>query len=663
MTGAMTGPVVRFLGKSKALLVAVGLTVAVAGTHLWFGESAVLATLEAQTLNWRFLLRGPIEPSGEVVVVLIDDRTIEKLGRWPLSRRAVGAAVRALAHDGARVVAFDLLFTGARQTASSGGLPDAEAGEDRVLADAIADAGGGVVPFAFTFAPGQGNVTDVPETVARSAYRVYRLAEGDGIALSLVPKGLVVPAAEIADAANGAHVTVVLDHDGNLRYDYPVIGYRGSFYPSLPIEVARLALEVAKDDVTVYFGEGIRLGDRWVATDALMRLPVNHYGPRGTFPTYSLVDVIEGGLPPGTFRGRIVLIGGAAVGVGDTFATPYDKALPGVEHYASVVDNIIHDDGLVRGNWTLAADILAILFGGLTTAAITTLFPPLFAGLTTLALLAGWAAVNYAVFVSAGVWLNFTMPVAATVIVFAWLSVGRAMGERRLRRGAERQRRNLARYVPTNLADSLAGRDRPYTEDRAQNAAVMFVDIVGFTTLGERMAPGEQLRLLRDFHRRVERAVRDHRGTIDKFIGDGASVSFGIPEPGPADALEAVLCARRLADDIGGWTADLGTSGRSPITIGIGLHYGPVVVGEIGGENQVQLTITGDTVNVASRLEALTRIHGVTIVASDALVEAARAATDGTALDGFVELPAQTLRGRARPIGIWTWRKPEPATE
>jgi adenylate cyclase len=275
-------------------------------------------------------------------------------------------------------------------------------------------------------------------------------------------------------------------------------------------------------------------------------------------------------------------------------------------------------------------------------------------------LLAGWAGVNYAVFASAGVWLNFTMPVVATVTVFAWLSVGRAMGERRRRRGAERQRRNLARYVPANIVDSLAGRDTPYTEDRAQNAAVMFVDIIGFTTLGERMAPREQLRLLRDFHRRVERAARDHGGTIDKFIGDGASITFGIPEPGSADALDAVLCARCLADDIDGWTADLGTAGRSPITIGIGLHYGPVVVGEIGGENQMQFTVTGDTVNVASRLEAMTRTHGATIIASDALVEAARAVANGTALDGFVALAPQVIRGRAHPIGIWTWRKSEP---
>jgi adenylate cyclase len=648
----VSGPLARIFRNRRRVVVALGLALAVAGVYLWAGESPVPAALEAQTLNWRFLLRGPVKPSGDVVLVLIDDRTIRELGQWPLPRDSIAAAVRALTGDGARVVAFDLLFAGA-----------GEPGGDRALADAIAAAGRVVVPFAFTFAPGEADVTDVPEAVARSAYRVYRLAGGKDIDLPFTPKGLMAPAAAIAAAANGAHVTVLLDHDGSLRYDHPVIGYRGAFYPSLPIEVARLALGVAKDDVVVSFGEGIELGDRWVATDARMRYPVNHCGPRGTFPTYSLVDVIEGRLPAGTFRHRIVLIGGAAVGVGDTFATPFGKSLPGVEHYASVIDNIIHDNGLVHGNWTLAVDVVAILLGGLSAAAITSLFSPLIAGLATLALLAGWAALAFIVFAAAGVWLNFTMPAAAAILVFAWLSVGRAMGERRMRRSAERQRRNLARYVPTNLADSLAGRDRPYADDRVQNAAVMFVDIVGFSTLGERMSPGEQLELLRGFHRRVERAVREHRGTIDKFIGDGASVTFGIPEPGPADALDAVLCARRLADDIAGWTADLGTAGQSPITIGIGLHFGPVVVGEIGGENQVQLTITGDTVNVASRLEALTRTHGATIVASDTLVEAARAADGGTALDGFVELPKQTVRGRTGLLGLWTWQRPVPTTE
>ncbi|MGF1641847.1 MAG: adenylate/guanylate cyclase domain-containing protein, partial [Rhodospirillales bacterium] len=488
-----------------------------------------------------------------------------------------------------------------------------------------------------------------------------RLAAGGGGDRSPRPTGLVAPVETIAAAAETAHVTVVLDHDGHLRHDHPVIGYRGAFYPSLPIEVARLALGVAKDRAAVRFGEGIALGDRLVATDSRMRLPVNHHGPRGSFPSWSLARVIDGGVPAGTFRGRVVLIGGTAVGLGDTFASPFGRALPGVEHYASVVDNVVRGDGLVRGDWTLAADVLAIVAGGLAAAAFTALFSPLIAGAATLVLVVAWGAVALAAFVAAGVWLTVTMPVAATLAVFAWSSVERAMGERRRRRSAERQRRNLARYVPTNLADTLAGRDAPYTADRRQDAAVMFVDIVGFTTLGQRMSPDQQLALLRGFHRLVEGAVRDHRGIIDKFVGDGASASFGIPEPGPADALDAVCCARRLAADVAGWRGDSKTGPLPDVAIGIGLHYGPVVVGEIGGDRQVQLTVTGDTVNVASRLEALTRTHGATIVASESVIAAARAAGGGAALAGFVELPAQPVRGRDEPIRLWGWRPTDQA--
>jgi adenylate cyclase len=174
------------------------------------------------------------------------------------------------------------------------------------------------------------------------------------------------------------------------------------------------------------------------------------------------------------------------------------------------------------------------------------------------------------------------------------------------------------------------------------------------------MTPSETAHFLRNFHSRVERAALAEGGVLEQFTGDGAMVIFGIPAPNANDAAAALSCALALASDITSWSRELLTDGGSPMRVGIGLHYGPVLITRVGGQKQIHLTATGDTVNVASRLEALTRTFDATIVASDALVRAVRATGRIDLLDGFESLPPQALRGRDEKIGIWIGRPHQP---
>ena len=242
------------------------------------------------------------------------------------------------------------------------------------------------------------------------------------------------------------------------------------------------------------------------------------------------------------------------------------------------------------------------------------------------------------------------------ILIVAGILAGVVARSRRLVRrqaSAARERANLARYFSPNMVDELAQSDQPLGDVRSQPVAVLFADIVGFTALSESLAPEAAIALLRDCHGRLGREVFRHNGTIDKYIGDAIMATFGTPRTGQRDAADALACARAMAAAIADWNRERMAAGAPPIAIGIGLHYGDAVLGDIGGEGRLEYTVIGDTVNVASRLEALTRNLPATIIASEPLVERVRSDSGDALLDGFVAGAPQALRNRTEPMGVW----------
>ena len=247
------------------------------------------------------------------------------------------------------------------------------------------------------------------------------------------------------------------------------------------------------------------------------------------------------------------------------------------------------------------------------------------------------------------------------IVVFVVVGVGLALLVRRSRAlvaertEAERARGNLARYFSPKVVDVLAERDEPLGRVRRQPVGVLFADLVGFTTLAEEMTPEDVMALLRDYHGRMEEEVFRHGGCLEKFIGDALLATFGVPDTGARDATDALACAHGMLAALAAWNAERAAAGRPPMRMGIGLHYGPVVAGDIGSRRSMAFATVGDTTNVASRLQALTRDLGATIVASGALVAAVeREGADVALLRGLTARGSQPLRGRDTPIDIWT---------
>jgi len=222
-------------------------------------------------------------------------------------------------------------------------------------------------------------------------------------------------------------------------------------------------------------------------------------------------------------------------------------------------------------------------------------------------------------------------------------------------KATERARVNLARYISPNLVDLLAAKDEPIGQVRRQDVAVVFADLVGFTRLSARETPERTMSMLRDLHARLTEVVLARGGTLEKFLGDGLMATFGTPAPSGHDASNALECIISIVDAVAKWNRDRVASGEPRLGISIGAHFGPVILGDIGTDRRLEYAVVGDTVNVASRLEAITRRLGSPAVVSRVLIEAALSEPGAppACLKAFAPSAAQMIDGHDEKIGVF----------
>jgi adenylate cyclase len=226
----------------------------------------------------------------------------------------------------------------------------------------------------------------------------------------------------------------------------------------------------------------------------------------------------------------------------------------------------------------------------------------------------------------------------------------------RLRTAAERARNNLSRYFSPNIVEMLAAQDEPLGAVRRETVAVLFADIVGFTRMVEVMSPEAVVTLLRQFHERMTAQIFACGGTVEKYIGDAILAVFGIPVASDADAGNALTCANMMLESLDQWNAERRLSEEAPLAIGIGLNYGPAVVGDVGSAHSMSFTVIGDTVNTASRLQTLARTLETSLVVGEPLVNALAVSSSDIAAGLMAQLEDRgehELRGRASPVRVW----------
>jgi AhpD family alkylhydroperoxidase len=231
----------------------------------------------------------------------------------------------------------------------------------------------------------------------------------------------------------------------------------------------------------------------------------------------------------------------------------------------------------------------------------------------------------------------------------------------RRRAAAERAQKNLSRYFAPKLAAMLAGRDEALGAVGRQTVAVLFVDIVGFTAMSETMPPESVVTMLRQYHAQMTAAIVACEGTVEKYIGDEIFAVFGVPTQGDRDAENALRCAEQMLQALDQWNDERAGRGESSLSIGIGLNYGPVVIGDVGSSHSMSFTVIGDTVNIASRLQALTRELATPLVVGDPLIRAIGSSSGADAAGQLRRLQdrgERVLRGRGELVRIWTPAEP-----
>lgn len=584
------------------------------------GEATILDRIEAPLADLRFLVTGPRPAPADIVVVAIDDDTVRAAGAYPLPRPVMARLVRTLLQAQPKAVALDVLF-----------LDAGKAEIDADLAAALAS-GPTVVAMAAAF-PRLG-----PEN--RASYGPF-----DNLP---VAERLLKPVDPIAGSTRLGLVNISADHGGTPRHIPLLVSTDGTLHPALPLRVASLVaggkFELARDQV--------QAGPIGTPVDLAAALAIRFYGPQGSFSTVSAQAVLEG-RGGDSLRDRILIVGATAFGNGDTLPTPFDPVLPGVELLATGIAHLTNGDALVRTTNVRRADAAVTL--GLPALLVLMMASRRVAiGLALAALvLAGFCAAAIILFTQ-GIWLAMAMPLAAALPAVILYGGARLLLDRWLERRLEAQRDSLLRFHAPALAARLASEPDFLDVPVEQQAAILFIDLSGFTGLAERVGPVRTQALLKEMHDLIEEAVSKRGGSVTSFMGDGAMVLFGLPEARDDDPDRAVATALALARTLDTWLARRTAEVGPAIGLRIGVHAGPVVISRLGGARNQHITATGDTVNVASRLMEVAKSEGAQIVLSAELLEARR---DPSALPGLGPAKRVPVRGRVQSLDVHCIRR------
>lgn len=578
------------------------------------GEASLLDRIEAPLADLRFLLAGSRPAPSEVVVVAIDDATIEAAGAYPLPRPFVARLLRALTSAEVKAIGIDILFV------------DSAGAADTDLAAALAESRA-VIGMAALFSR-----SGDEGRAATSALSGLPMAER-----------LLQPTERLRAGSARGLVNVATDHGGIARHIPLLIAAEGGLHPALPLRMATLA---AGSDPE-FAGDSVRIGAVSVPLDVGASLALRFYGPQGSIRTVSGADILSGRLGT-SLRGRLVLIGATTPGSGDVLPTPFDRVMPGVEVMATALAHLTAGDALVRTTAIRRVDAgLALALPALAILLIASRRVALGVGLA-LALVA-LVVVASAWLFSHGIWLSLALPLAATAPPVMVYLGARLWSDRRHALRLTEARDSLLRFHPPAVAARLAQEPGFLDVPVEQPSSVLFVDLSGFTTVSERLGPIATRALLKEMHDIVEDAATLREGSVTSFMGDGAMILFGLPEARPDDPDRALATAIDLTARLRGWIAREIADGQGRTGLRIGVHAGPVVISRLGGARNQHITATGDTVNVTSRLLEIAKAEGAEIVVTGDLIAGL---DQPRSLPEPVALKLVSVRGRVHPIAI-----------
>ena len=676
-----------------------------------------LDTIEVRTLDARFRARGPRFEPGKgncpanaaaddrrcidprIVIVGLDEKTLQKVGSFPIARNYYGKTVDQLVAGGARVIGFDFDFptpeknnavealqklqseiSGAASPAVLDKIREIErtSDNDAVLAESVKKAGNVVLGHIFV------DETRAKAMDEKAAEDYYNVLWGHPF-----PQMVKQPPNAAFDmnkawndiAERGAHEGPVFygiesnlrllaesarsfgffnygpDRDGIYRRAFSVVRYRDrEWFPSLPLEMLKVYENIKDQSTVAYINANgmseLDLGPHTYRTEPDGSFLINFAGPFQTYPQYSMADVIDGTVPPSTFKDKIVLLGPTAVGIGDVRPMPFQAGnYMGVELHANVLDNMLNNDVAGRGFLKRGAtqemmDMVFILLFGLGMGFLFARLKPLQSTLSMVVGLAVFFGFAYFAFSHWSMWLALVIPSGTLVVNYGAITSFRMIFEEREKR---KVRRTFERYVSPGVIRLIEQDPKKYFKagGESKELTIMFSDIRSFTTISESLTPDELVYLLNEYLGEMTDILFKRWGTLDKYIGDALMAFWGSPFPQSDHASRACAAALDMSKRLEELNLKWEVEGKKPLEIGIGVNSGVVNVGNMGSSRRFAWTVMGDPVNLASRLEGQNKDYHTARIISEF--------TYAQVKNDYVcrELDRIRVKGKLKPVGIY----------
>lgn len=600
-----------------------------------------------------------------VVIVDIDDGSLQAEGQWPWPRDKLARLVSNLFNEyGVRAVGFDVVFaepdrvTAAVQetlgevlTAPGLDPPSRELltavrsrhDHDTEFASALTG-GATVLGFIFSQQSG-GDIGSLPASV-----KVRKLAPLAGYPHQALGYLANLPVLQQAAVDAGYFDNPMVDQDGVFRR-LPLLQYfEGGLYQALGLALLRAAEGLPLPELGTW-DEGedadvdfLKLGDHFIPVDDNLAALVPYRGRQGSFPYVSAVDVLRGNAPIDVLFDRIVLVGTTAPGLFDMRSTPVANVYAGVEVHANVISGILDGSFWQQPDWAPLYETLIVASAGLLLALTLPHLPPLIgAGLVLLLIGLGILA-NFVIAYGGLIVLPLASYVVSTFFAAVLLIGLNVVTERRKKRYLSRV---FSKYVPRELVAQFEKSEAEVSlEGESREMSVLFSDIRDFTSISEGLAPTELTEMMNAYLTPVTRVIQTHHGNVDKYIGDAVMAFWGAPQYNPAHARDALNAAMDMQAALADMLPAFRERGWPELRMGIGLNTGVVNVGNMGSAYRTAYTVMGDAVNLASRLEGLSKYYGVQIVIGESVAKA---------VEGFIlrELDRVRVKGKEAPVTIY----------
>ena len=571
------------------------------------------------------------EPHSSVIIIDLDEKSLSAEGQWPWPRAKIAKLVENLAAAGVVVTAFDVFFPEPEENIASslldiiaGNSVDTSVAEtlsvvasqidgDTILANSLAGKEI-ILGFAFLDDNQQYGKPGPPLVISNLAELGYTtIPQQSGYLASI---GLLQQAGRYSGFVNARP-----DSDGLIRRSNILYQYGDQIYPSLALEAIRIFYAVDEvaiktstiSDVTPV--EYVSLDFYDIPTDGTGAVLIPFRGPPFSFHYISATDVLNGNFDPEILDGTIAFIGTSATGLSDVRPTPVSNIYPGVEVHANIAAGIIDMQFPFEPVWAAGFNFIVTLSVGLFLALLLPFMSPLRAIILFLSVSSALVAFN------GWLWNEHQFVVAISsplIMVFLLTTSNSVYGFLTEARGKKHLREQFGQYIPPQLVDEMMNSDEDLGfEGKKREMTVLFADIRNFTGISESLSAQDLAKMLNRFFTPMTEIIFTHRGTIDKYVGDMIMAFWGAPLHDDDHAMHAIQGALEMLNKVVDLKSEMQALGYPEINLGIGLNTGPMNVGNMGSDFRRAYTVLGDSVNLGSRLESLTKQYGVKLICGE----------------------------------------------